>query len=121
MPVVYAAEAKPSAGCHAAAGAVARAAAIGWRAARARHSPDPPPAAASPAPPRASQSPPPPPAGTPAGPRFATEPFASPRAVKGGPAAVRPAFAIVARRMARLYDLMLLVDPAAPEERRNAA
>src|SRR4029450_11810530 len=36
-------------------------------------------------------------------------------------AAVRPAFAIVARRMARLYDLMLLVDPTAPEERRNAA
>jgi small subunit ribosomal protein S6 len=63
----------------------------------------------------------PPPAGTPPGPRFATEPFASPRAVKGGPAAVRPAFAIVARRMARLYDLMLLVDPAAPEERRSAA
>src|SRR4030095_12177758 len=32
-----------------------------------------------------------------------------------------PRFAIVARRMARLYDLMLLVDPTAPEERRHAA
>jgi small subunit ribosomal protein S6 len=36
--------------------------------------------------------------------------------------AVRPrGSAILAGRMSRLYDLMLLVDPAAPEERRNAA
>jgi ribosomal protein S6 len=41
--------------------------------------------------------------------------------VKGNPAAVRPAFAIVARRMSGYYDLMLLIDPTAPEERRNAA
>jgi small subunit ribosomal protein S6 len=41
--------------------------------------------------------------------------------VKGNAAAVRPAFAIVARRMSGYYDLMLLVDPTAPEERRNAA
>ena len=41
--------------------------------------------------------------------------------VKANPAAVRPAFAIVARRMSGYYDLMLLVDPTAPEERRNAA
>ena len=41
--------------------------------------------------------------------------------VKAGLAAVRPAFAIVARRMSGLYDLMLLVDPTAPEERRTAA
>jgi small subunit ribosomal protein S6 len=41
--------------------------------------------------------------------------------VKGGVAAVRPAFAIVARRMPGLYDLMLLIDPTAPEERRSAA
>ena len=34
---------------------------------------------------------------------------------------VRPSFAIVARRMSGLYDLMLLLDPTAPEERRNAA
>jgi small subunit ribosomal protein S6 len=39
---------------------------------------------------------------------------------KADPAAVRPAFAIVARRVSRLYDLMLLIDPNAPEERRNA-
>ena len=41
--------------------------------------------------------------------------------VKRRPRAVRPAFAIVAGRMAGLYDLMLLVDPTAPEERRTAA
>jgi small subunit ribosomal protein S6 len=41
--------------------------------------------------------------------------------VKADPAAVRPAFAIVAGRMPGYYDLMLLVDPTAPEERRNAA
>jgi small subunit ribosomal protein S6 len=41
--------------------------------------------------------------------------------VKDTPAAVRPAFAIVARRMSGYYDLMLLIDPTAPEERRNAA
>jgi small subunit ribosomal protein S6 len=41
--------------------------------------------------------------------------------VKGDVAAVRPAFAIVARRMPGLYDLMLLIDPTAPEERRSAA
>jgi small subunit ribosomal protein S6 len=41
--------------------------------------------------------------------------------VKANSAAVRPAFAIVARRMPGYYDLMLLVDPTAPEERRNAA
>ena len=41
--------------------------------------------------------------------------------VKALPAAVRPAFAIVARRMSGFYDLMLLLDPTAPEERRNAA
>ena len=41
--------------------------------------------------------------------------------VKARLAAVRPAFAIVARRMSGLYDLMLLVDPTAPEERRTAA
>ena len=85
---------------------------MAWRAGRA-------PAAA--APPHASQSTPPPPPGTPPVPRFATEPSASPRAVKPGPAAVRPAFAIVARRVSGLYDLMLLVDPTAPEERRTAA
>jgi small subunit ribosomal protein S6 len=39
---------------------------------------------------------------------------------KADPAAVRPAFAIVARRVSGLYDLMLLIDPNAPEERRNA-
>jgi small subunit ribosomal protein S6 len=32
-----------------------------------------------------------------------------------------PRFAIVARRMSGYYDLMLLLDPTAPEERRNAA
>jgi small subunit ribosomal protein S6 len=32
-----------------------------------------------------------------------------------------PAFAIVARRMSGLYDLMLLIDPTAPEDRRSAA
>ena len=32
-----------------------------------------------------------------------------------------PAFAIVARRMSGFYDLMLLLDPTAPEERRTAA
>src|SRR5687767_12842468 len=31
------------------------------------------------------------------------------------------ASAIVARRMSGYYDLMLLLDPTAPEERRNAA
>jgi small subunit ribosomal protein S6 len=41
--------------------------------------------------------------------------------VKPDFAAVRPAFAIVAGRMPGYYDLMLLVDPTAPEERRNAA
>ena len=35
-------------------------------------------------------------------------------------AVVRPAFAIVARRVPGLYDLMLLIDPNAPEERRTA-
>jgi small subunit ribosomal protein S6 len=39
---------------------------------------------------------------------------------KADPAAVRPAFAIVARRVSGLYDLMLLIDPNAPEERRSA-
>jgi small subunit ribosomal protein S6 len=46
--------------------------------------------------------------------------FRRPMPVKPLRAGVRPAFAIVARRMSRLYDLMLLVDPNAPEERRNA-
>jgi small subunit ribosomal protein S6 len=32
-----------------------------------------------------------------------------------------PLFAIVARRVSGFYDLMLLLDPTAPEERRNAA
>src|SRR5687767_6766750 len=33
---------------------------------------------------------------------------------------LRPSFATLSRRMSGLYDLMLLVDPTAPEERRNA-
>jgi small subunit ribosomal protein S6 len=41
--------------------------------------------------------------------------------MKAFAAGVRPVSAIVARRMPGLYDLMLLVDPTAPEERRNAA
>jgi small subunit ribosomal protein S6 len=40
--------------------------------------------------------------------------------VKALPGWGSPRFAIVAGRMSRLYDLMLLVDPNAPEERRNA-
>jgi small subunit ribosomal protein S6 len=64
---------------------------------------------------------------TPAASRHATLPtfrqrtLRRPMPVKPGAPAVRPAFAIVARRMAGLYDLMLLVDPTAPEERRSAA
>jgi len=64
---------------------------------------------------------------TPAAARHATRPTFRQRTrrlampVKGNGAAVRPAFAIVARRMSGYYDLMLLVDPTAPEERRNAA
>jgi small subunit ribosomal protein S6 len=64
---------------------------------------------------------------TPAASRHATLPTfrqrtrRRPMPVKRGAPAVRPAFAIVARRMAGLYDLMLLVDPTAPEERRSAA
>src|SRR5687767_5264771 len=34
---------------------------------------------------------------------------------------LRPSSATLSRRMPGLYDLMLLVDPTAPEERRNAA
>src|SRR5688572_28335005 len=114
MPVVYAAGTTAGAECHAAAGAVA------LQAARlARPAAKGPSAARGPA--RVSLSALPQRAGTLPGPRFATEPSASPRAVKPGPAAVRPAFAIVARRMPGLYDLMLLVDPTAPEERRTAA
>jgi small subunit ribosomal protein S6 len=41
--------------------------------------------------------------------------------VKPGAPAVRPAFASWPVAMPGLYDLMLLVDPTAPEERRNAA
>jgi small subunit ribosomal protein S6 len=41
--------------------------------------------------------------------------------VKAVPACASPLFAIVARRMSGYYDLMLLLDPTAPEERRNAA
>jgi small subunit ribosomal protein S6 len=41
--------------------------------------------------------------------------------VKAVPACASPLFAIVARRMPGYYDLMLLLDPTAPEERRNAA
>jgi small subunit ribosomal protein S6 len=64
---------------------------------------------------------------TPAAARHATRPTFRhrtrrlPMPVKADSAAVRPAFAIVARRMPGYYDLMLLVDPTAPEERRNAA
>ncbi len=64
---------------------------------------------------------------TPAAARHATRPTFRQRTrllampVKADPAAVRPAFAIVAGRMSGYYDLMLLVDPTAPEERRNAA
>jgi small subunit ribosomal protein S6 len=64
---------------------------------------------------------------TPAAARHATRPTFRQRTrrlampVKPKGAAVRPAFAIVARRMPGYYDLMLLVDPTAPEERRNAA
>src|SRR5687768_15652384 len=108
MPVLYAAGAKSGAECHATAGGVA------FRAAAGASARDPPGGRAAAArtreaPAHASRSTRPPPAGTPRVPRFATEPSAAPRAVKGGPAAVRPAFAIVARRMSGLYDLMLLV------------
>jgi small subunit ribosomal protein S6 len=41
--------------------------------------------------------------------------------VKAVPVCASPLFAIVARRMSGYYDLMLLLDPTAPEERRNAA
>ena len=64
---------------------------------------------------------------TPAAARHATRPTFRQRtrrlamSVKANGAAVRPAFAIVAGRMPGYYDLMLLVDPTAPEERRNAA
>src|SRR3954451_6130264 len=64
---------------------------------------------------------------TPAAARHATRPTFLHRtrrlamSVKPNGAAVRPAFAIVARRMSGYYDLMLLVDPTAPEERRNGA
>ena len=64
---------------------------------------------------------------TPAAARHATRPTFRQRTrrlampVKAHRAAVRPAFAIVAGRMSGYYDLMLLVDPTAPEERRNAA
>ena len=64
---------------------------------------------------------------TPAAARHATRPTFRQRTrrlampVKTNGAAVRPAFAIVAGRMSGYYDLMLLVDPTAPEERRNAA
>jgi small subunit ribosomal protein S6 len=64
---------------------------------------------------------------TPAASRHATRPTFRHRTrrlampVKANGHAVRPAFAIVARRMPGYYDLMLLVDPTAPEERQNAA
>jgi small subunit ribosomal protein S6 len=51
---------------------------------------------------------------------------AVPRSANGdcggaSPPAEPPRAAIVPRSMARLYDLMLLLDPNAPEDRRNAA
>jgi small subunit ribosomal protein S6 len=64
---------------------------------------------------------------TPAASRHATRPTFLHRTrrlampVKAGAGSVRPAFAIVAGRMAGYYDLMLLIDPNAPEERRTAA
>jgi small subunit ribosomal protein S6 len=54
-------------------------------------------------------------------PRSSTAPVAAPCPVKALPHCGSPRFAIVARRMSGFYDLMLLLDPTAPEERRNAA
>src|SRR5687768_167734 len=122
MPVVDAAGAKPGAECHAAAGAVALEAGPKAGVPAPAPNPAPTPLLAPPAPlAHTSLSAPRPPAGMPAAPRSSIAPAAAPRAVKGRLAAVRPAFAIVARRMPGLYDLMLLIDPTAPEERRSAA
>jgi small subunit ribosomal protein S6 len=48
-------------------------------------------------------------------------PAAAPRPVKGAASPASPlGVAIVARSMARLYDLMLLIDPNVPEDRQSA-
>src|SRR5215208_6382105 len=119
MPVVDAGEANAGAGCHAGAGAVALPALVPPGAAAVKTSPEQARPAAAPI--GASGSGRRPPPGTPPDPRSSTAPSAAPLPVKGSVAAVRPAFAIVARRMSGLYDLMLLIDPTAPEERRSAA